>query len=90
MDKVEATYRPIKVLLNVTMHDVPYILLIARRVLNVMKTMINEDEVMEKDDMHIRDRMREFLTSPDVSQAPAAKLILANLDRKVRARPNEK
>lgn len=55
------------------------------RVLDVMKTIINEEEVSGKN-VHIKDRIRGFLLSPGVSQTPTAKLILLDLDREARLR----
>ena len=53
------------------------------RVLNTLKTMVTDDEVLEKDDIYILDRVKKFLLDPDVSVAPAAKNLLAAVERKV-------
>lgn len=46
--------------------------------------MVTDDEVLEKDDIYILDRVKKFLLDPDVSVAPAAKNLLAAVERKVR------
>ena len=46
--------------------------------------MVIDPEVLEKEDEYILDRMKEFLSEPDVAQAPAAKNLLAIIERKVR------
>jgi len=52
------------------------------RVLNTHKTMVTDDEVLEKDEIYILDRMKKFLLEPDVAVAPAAKNLLAAVERK--------
>jgi len=52
------------------------------RVLNTVKTMVVDDEVLEKDDIYILDRMKKFLLDPDVAVAPATKNLLAAVERK--------
>ncbi|KAK7048205.1 hypothetical protein R3P38DRAFT_3307112 [Favolaschia claudopus] len=51
------------------------------RVLNTFKSMITDDDVLEKDDMFILDRMKEFLTTEEVSRFPAAKQLLMLIER---------
>ncbi len=45
--------------------------------------MVTDDEVLEKDEIYILDRMKKFLLEPDVAVAPAAKNLLAAVERKV-------
>ncbi|KAF7346127.1 hypothetical protein MSAN_01839400 [Mycena sanguinolenta] len=54
---------------------------IQMRVLNTFKSMVVDDDVLEKDDMFILDRMKEFLTTEEVSRFPAAKQLLILIER---------
>ncbi|KAF8635804.1 hypothetical protein AX15_000011 [Amanita polypyramis BW_CC] len=51
------------------------------RVLNAFKAMITDDDVADKEDMSILDRMLEFLKSDEVSHLNAAISLRANIDR---------
>ncbi|KAJ7205919.1 ras guanine nucleotide exchange factor domain-containing protein [Mycena haematopus] len=51
------------------------------RVLNTFKSMVVDDDVLEKDDMFILDRMKEFLTTEEVGRFPAAKQLLILIER---------
>lgn len=45
--------------------------------------MVVDDDVLEKDDLFILDRMKEFLTSDAVANFPAAKQLLILIERAV-------
>ncbi|KAJ7645538.1 ras guanine nucleotide exchange factor domain-containing protein [Mycena polygramma] len=51
------------------------------RVLNIFKSMIVDDDVLEKDDLFILDRMKEFLTTDEVARFPASKQLLILIER---------
>ncbi|KAF7321869.1 hypothetical protein MKEN_00708900 [Mycena kentingensis (nom. inval.)] len=55
--------------------------IIQARVLNIFKSMIVDDDVLEKDDMHILDRIKEFTTTEDVVKVPAAKQLPILIER---------
>lgn len=42
-----------------------------------------DDQVLLEDDLFILDRIKEFLSDPEVSQVPAAKTLLNVVERKV-------
>ena len=45
--------------------------------------MVQDEDILEKDDMYILDRMREFLKQDDVYQFAAAKGLLTLIERSV-------
>lgn len=49
-----------------------------------MKSMVVDDGVLEKEDMYILDRMKEFLTTEDVSRFAAARNLMVQIERSVR------
>ncbi|KAJ6585715.1 ras guanine nucleotide exchange factor domain-containing protein [Mycena capillaripes] len=51
------------------------------RVLNTFKSMVVDDDVLEKDDLFILDRMKEFITTEEVVRFPAAKQLLILIER---------
>ncbi|KAI0077059.1 ras GEF [Panus rudis PR-1116 ss-1] len=51
------------------------------RVLNVLKTMITDDTVLEEEDMHILTRIQDFLSDSDVSAFSAAKQLSETIQR---------
>ncbi|KAJ7459684.1 ras guanine nucleotide exchange factor domain-containing protein [Mycena latifolia] len=51
------------------------------RVLNTFKSMVVDDDVLEKDDLFILDRMKEFVTTEEVARFPAAKQLLILIER---------
>ena len=53
-------------------------------VINTMKSMVVDDGVLEKEDMYILDRMKEFISSDEVSRFAAAKNLLIQIERAVR------
>ncbi|KAK2459678.1 hypothetical protein APHAL10511_008323 [Amanita phalloides] len=55
--------------------------LIQIRVLNTFKTIINDEDMLDKDDMGILDRMLDFLKSDDVAHLNAAISLRANIER---------
>lgn len=54
------------------------------RVLNTLKSMITDEDVLEREDYHIFDRMKEFISSGEVSRFAAAKQLLLLIERAVR------
>ncbi|KAJ6620811.1 ras guanine nucleotide exchange factor domain-containing protein [Mycena sp. CBHHK59/15] len=56
-------------------------LVIQIRVLNTFKSMVVDDDVLEKDDLFILDRMKEFITTEEVARFPAAKQLLILIER---------
>ncbi|KAJ7717075.1 ras guanine nucleotide exchange factor domain-containing protein [Mycena maculata] len=51
------------------------------RVLNTFKSMVVDDDVLEKDDLFVLDRLKEFITADEVSKFPAAKQLLMLIER---------
>ncbi|KAJ7288493.1 ras guanine nucleotide exchange factor domain-containing protein [Mycena rebaudengoi] len=51
------------------------------RVLNTLKSMVVDDDVLEKDDLFILDRMKEFLSTEEVIRFPAAQQLLILIER---------
>ncbi|KAJ7644278.1 ras guanine nucleotide exchange factor domain-containing protein [Roridomyces roridus] len=51
------------------------------RVLNTLKSIVVDDDVLEKDDLFILDRMKEFITTEEVARFPAAKQLLILIER---------
>ena len=48
-----------------------------------MKSIVVEDGILEKEDMYILDRMKEFLSSEDVSRLAAARNLMVQIERAV-------
>jgi len=46
--------------------------------------MITEDDGLEKEDLYILDKMKEFLSSEEASKFPASKSLMNVIDRAVR------
>lgn len=60
------------------------------RVINTIKSMVQDDEVLERDDTYILDRMVEFVSRDEVITLPAAKQLLVIIKRAQRGRdPNK-
>ncbi|KNZ81298.1 Cell division control protein 25 [Termitomyces sp. J132] len=57
--------------------------LIQIRVINTFVTMLKDDDILEKEDFHILERMKAFVSSDEVSQFGAAKQVLVYIDRAV-------
>ena len=54
------------------------------RVLNTFRTMVTDEDVLEKDDLYILDKIREFALNPEVSSSTAAaKQLVVLIDRVV-------
>lgn len=47
--------------------------------------MVVDDDVLEKEDMYILDRVKEFISSEEVNKFAAAKQLLILIERAVRA-----
>ena len=59
--------------------------MIRLRVLNTFRTMITDEDVLEKDDMYILDRIRDFCVKAEVTTSvAAAKQLVVLIDRVVR------
>ncbi|KAG6897764.1 hypothetical protein C0992_011433 [Termitomyces sp. T32_za158] len=58
--------------------------LIQIRVINMFVTMLKDDDILEKEDFHILERMKAFVSSDEVSQFGAAKQVLVYIDRAIR------
>jgi son of sevenless len=54
-------------------------------VLNTLKAMITDEDVFDKEDMSVLERMLEFLKSDDVSHLNAAISLKGNVERIVRS-----
>lgn len=54
-------------------------------VLNTLKALITDEDVFDKEDMSILDRMLEFLKSDDVAHLTAAIVLKGNVERIVRS-----
>ena len=52
-------------------------------VLNVLKSMITDEDILEKSEMYILDRMQDFVSNEEVITFPAAKHVLALIQRAV-------
>lgn len=52
-------------------------------VLNTFKSMVVDDDVLEKEDLYILDRMKEFISSEDVNRFAAAKQLMILIERAV-------
>lgn len=57
--------------------------LISSSVLNIFKSMVVEVDILEKDDLYILDRMKEFITTDEVYSFAAAKQLLILIERAV-------
>ena len=53
------------------------------RVINTFKSMITDDDVLEKEDLYILDRIKAFALSDEMSQFAAAKALVSHIDRVV-------
>ena len=82
METGEAAYRSHEVCHKLRMTMSSYLCL--SRVLNTIKTMVTDEDILEADDMFILVRMKEFVFSPDVVQIPAAKNLVTLIQRAVR------
>ena len=52
-------------------------------VINTFKSMIVDDDVLEKDDMYILNRMKDFTSNEEVLRLPAAKQLNILIERSV-------
>ncbi|EGO23624.1 hypothetical protein SERLADRAFT_469753 [Serpula lacrymans var. lacrymans S7.9] len=55
--------------------------IIQMRVLNTIKSMVQDDDVLEKEDMYILERMKDFLSHESVIKLPAAKQLITAIER---------
>ncbi|KAH9936253.1 ras guanine nucleotide exchange factor domain-containing protein [Fomitopsis serialis] len=55
--------------------------IIRLRVLNIFKTMVTDDGILEKSDLYILGRMKEFASNEDVVNVAAAKQLLILIER---------
>jgi son of sevenless len=54
-------------------------------VLNTFKSMVVDDDVLEKEDLYILDRMKEFISNEEVIRFAAAKQLMIFIERAVSA-----
>ncbi|PBK74783.1 ras GEF [Armillaria solidipes] len=54
---------------------------IQMRVLNTFKSMVSDDDILDKEDMHILQHMKEFISSDEVSHFAAAKQLMLHIER---------
>lgn len=52
-------------------------------VLNTFRTMVTDDDILEKEDMYILGRMKEFASDEEVVNFAAAKQLLILIERAV-------
>ena len=52
--------------------------------LNTLKLMITDGDILEKSDMYILDSVKGFITSPGVKESQASQQLLQVLERLVR------
>ncbi|KAK7056677.1 cell division cycle-related protein [Paramarasmius palmivorus] len=55
--------------------------IVQARVINTFKSMVTDDDVLEKEDMYILDRIKAFAQSQDAVHLPAAKQLVVMIDR---------
>ncbi|EGO23692.1 hypothetical protein SERLADRAFT_469896 [Serpula lacrymans var. lacrymans S7.9] len=60
--------------------------IIRTRVMNTVKSMVQDTDVLEKEDMYILDRMQDFVSRDEVISLPAAKSILDAIKRAQRGK----
>ena len=48
--------------------------------LNTFKTLVTDEEMLDKDDMWILDKMKEFAYDPEALSNPAAKQLIVLID----------
>jgi hypothetical protein len=53
-------------------------------VINTFKSMVVDDDVLEKEDLYILDRMKNFISGEEVIKYAAAKQLLILIERAVR------
>ncbi|KAH7885130.1 ras GEF [Phlebopus sp. FC_14] len=64
--------------------------IIRMRVINTMKSMVQDEDVLEREELGILDRMAEFVLRDDVISIPAAKQLLVSIKRAQRGRNMKK
>jgi son of sevenless-like protein len=52
-------------------------------VINTFKSMVVEDGILDKEDMYILNRMKEFISRDEVSRFAAAKHLMIQIERAV-------
>ncbi|EJF63378.1 ras GEF [Dichomitus squalens] len=55
--------------------------IVRTRVLNILKTLVTDDDILEKDDVYILSRIKEFVSGEEVVTLPAAKQLLILIER---------
>ncbi|TFK74755.1 ras GEF [Pluteus cervinus] len=55
--------------------------IIQMRVINTLKAMVVDEDILEKEDLYILDRMKDFISSEEVSKFGAAKGLLILIER---------
>nr|VWO94819.1 Guanyl nucleotide exchange factor Sql2 [Ganoderma boninense] len=59
--------------------------IVRTRVLNVFRTLVTDDDVLEREDMYILARMKEFASNEEVVTSPAARQLLVVIERAQRS-----
>ncbi|KAF8073629.1 ras guanine nucleotide exchange factor domain-containing protein [Lyophyllum atratum] len=54
---------------------------IQMRVLNTFKSMVQDEDVLDKEDLYILDRIKSFVSSAELAQVGAAKQLIIHIDR---------
>lgn len=52
-------------------------------VINTFKSMLTDEDILEKDDLYILQRMKDFVTSEDVAKVTGSKPLAALISRVV-------
>jgi hypothetical protein len=60
-----------------------FVIFLPHRVLNTFKSMIADDDVLERDDLYILDQMQDFISTKDVFCFAAAKQLMTWIERAV-------
>ncbi|KAG5651191.1 hypothetical protein H0H81_009544 [Sphagnurus paluster] len=55
--------------------------IVQMRVLNTFKSLVQDEDVLDREDMYILDRIKAFVSSDEVSHFAAAKQLLVHIDR---------
>lgn len=50
--------------------------------INTLKSILQQEDILEKEDLHILDKMKAFVSSEDVSAFPAAKQLLNLIEKR--------
>ena len=68
---------------GISLHLLNQNLMYVGRVLNIFKSMVLDDDILDKEDFFILERIKEFALSDEVSHFAAAKQLLLHVERAV-------